>query len=423
MLFEKYSEISLLTEDDIRSFVYEIISSAGIFGDTIILPPDYSRLSSGTGIIAEAVYKCIPDRTKMVIPALGTHTAMTEKEITEMFGTIPLDLFRNHNWKGNLEAAGTIPESFIRGKTGVRGMNIPVRLNRELFTKGTDRIISIGQVVPHEVTGMSNYNKNILVGMGGTEIINASHYVSAVYGMEKIMGKAENPVREILDYAEENFLSRLPIFYILTVSGKDSSGSYGIKGIFAGDSRECYEKAAAASFNENITVLGSRIEKIIISLPENIRSLWIGNKAIYRSRMAVKTGGELIIIGKGISTAGEDRTLDALIRKYGYRGTEKIKNAVRENRDLKENLAAAAHLIHGSSEDRFKITWKDTKIPKEEIESMGFSSIEKGSFYDNIDADKLTPGYNSIGNEDFYYIPNPGQGLWSAADNIADSDL
>ncbi len=76
---------------------------------------------------------------------------------------------------------------------------------------------------------------------------------------------------------------------------------------------------------KNITVLGSRIEKIIISLPENIRSLWIGNKAIYRSRMAVKTGGELIIIGKGISTAGEDRTLDALIRKYGYRGNRKNK--------------------------------------------------------------------------------------------------
>ena len=245
--------------------------------------------------------------------------------------------------------------------------------------------------------------------MGGAEIINASHYISALYGMEKIMGRAENPVREILDFAESEFLQDMPLFYILTVSGKDKEGNYGIKGIFAGDSRDCYKKASEASFNENITILGSRIDKILISLPDNIKSLWIGNKAIYRSRMAVKDGGELFISGRGISGAGEDRTLDALIRKYGYRGTEKTVEAVKNNRDLKDNLSAAAHLIHGSSEGRFRISWKDTKLSEEEIRSVGFNYIEKGSMFDRIDFDRLTPGYNNIGNDDFYYIPNPGQ--------------
>ena len=422
MLFENYSEETLLTEENILEFIKKLISSLQITGKILMLPPDISRLSSGAGKITEFIYNQIPENIKMIIPALGTHNVMAADELSSMFGNIPPGLFRDHNWKGNLEAAGTIPGSFIRKKTGIKGINIPVRLNRDLFKKDLQWIFSIGQVVPHEVTGMSNYNKNILIGMGGTEIINASHYISAIYGMEKIMGRAENPVREILDFAEREFLSEMPVFYILTVSGKDSSGRYGIKGIFAGDSRECYKKAADASFNENITILGSRIDKILISLPDNIKSLWIGNKAIYRSRMAVQDGGELFISGRGIVKAGEDRTLDALIRKYGYRGTEKTVEAVKNNRDLKDNLSAAAHLIHGSSEGRFRINWKDTRLSAGEIESVGFSYIEKGSMFDRIDFDKLNPGYNNIGNDDFYYIPNPGQGLWSSAENFTNQE-
>ena len=420
MIFEKYSETQLLSDEDIHHFVNEICSGLNISGESLVIPPDYSRLSSGAGKITQAIYNKIPDKIKMIIPALGTHTVMTDQEIKEMFGNIPVKLFRDHNWKGNLEAAGTIPEAVIREKTGIKGFNIPVRLNRELFDKNLQYIFSIGQVVPHEVTGMSNHNKNILIGLGGAEIINASHYISALYGMEKIMGRAVNPVRDILDYAEENFLSDMPLFYILTVSGRDANGNYGIKGIFAGDDRECYKKASEASFNENITVLGSRIDKILISLPYNIKSFWIGNKAIYRSRMAVKDGGELIIRGTGISGIGEDKTLDALIRKYGYRGTEETVTAVKANRDLRDNLSAAAHLIHGSSEGRFKITWKDTKLSKEEIKSAGFNYIDENSFYNSIDFEKLKPGYNKIEGNDFYYIPNPGQGLWSSADRFSD---
>jgi nickel-dependent lactate racemase len=420
MLFEKYSHQSLLDTEEIADFTEYIINQLNTVKKTLIIPPDFSRFSSGAGIITESIYNMIPDKIKKIIPALGTHFPMGGNEISQMFGRVPVKMFADHNWKGNLEAAGIIPESFIQEKTGIKGINIPVRINKDLFKKDVGRIISIGQVVPHEITGMSNHNKNILIGMGGSEIINFSHYIGAICGMEKIMGKKDNPVRDILDYAENNFMSALPVFYILTVCGWDDSGRYGVKGIFAGDTKECYDKASSASFNENITILGNKIDKIVISLPENIKSLWIGNKAIYRSRMAVSNGGELIITGKGISEMGEDRTLDSIIRKYGYRGTEKTIEAVKNNRDLKENLSAAAHLIHGSSEGRFKITWRDTLLTNEEIESVGFSNIEKGSFYDRLDTGKLKPGYNSVGNEDFYYIANPGQGLWSTSERFAD---
>ncbi len=421
MIYEFYSKDRLLTDEDISEFIENIFLNLGSCKNTIIVPPDISRLSSGGGMITGKIYRMEKINIKMIIPALGTHTPMTGQEITSMFGNIPQDLFIKHSWKGNLKTAGTIPESFIYDKTGVKGISIPVKINHELMKKGVGRIVSIGQVVPHEVTGMSNHNKNILIGTGGDDIINYSHYLSAIYGMERIMGKGDNPVRDILNYAESNFLSDLPVLYIMTVTGKDSSGEYGIKGIFAGDDRECYKRASAAAFNENITILGKGMQKIVIFLPENIKSLWIGNKAIYRSRMAVENGGELIIIGRGIKSFGEDKTLDKLIRKYGYRGMENTVKAVQENKDLRDNLSAAAHLIHGSSENRFRVSWKDTSLSKEEIESAGHSCIEKGSFYDRIDPENLKPGYNSADGEDFYYIPNPGQGLWSTSDRFTES--
>ena len=50
-------------------------------------------------------------------------------------------------------------------------------------------MLSIGQVVPHEVIGLANYNKNILIGTAGPLSIHRSHYLGAVVGMERIMGQ------------------------------------------------------------------------------------------------------------------------------------------------------------------------------------------------------------------------------------------
>jgi hypothetical protein len=54
--------------------------------------------------------------------------------------------------------------------------------------------------------GMANFNKNMFVGVGGLEAINLSHFIGAVYGMENMMGKADNPLRAILNHASEQFL-------------------------------------------------------------------------------------------------------------------------------------------------------------------------------------------------------------------------
>jgi hypothetical protein len=86
-------------------------------------------------------------------------------------------------------------------------------------------------------------------------------------------------------------------------------------------------------------------------------STWVANKAIYRTRKAMADGGELVIIAPGLKRFGEQEEVDRLIRKYGYVGTEKVMKLWKENEDLRDLTHATAHLIHGSSEGRFKITY------------------------------------------------------------------
>jgi nickel-dependent lactate racemase len=135
---------------------------------------------------------------------------MRPDQLTHMFGDVPQDLFRVHNWRTDIVTLGEVPAEFIHEQSeGKLNYAWPAQVNSLIAHGGFDLILSIGQVVPHEVIGMANYTKNILVGTGGREGINRSHYLGAVYGMERIMGRAENPVRSVLNYAAERFLHHL----------------------------------------------------------------------------------------------------------------------------------------------------------------------------------------------------------------------
>jgi hypothetical protein len=274
-------------------------------------------------------------------------------------------------------------------------------------------------VVPHEVIGMANYTKNILVGAGGREGINRSHYLGAVYGMERIMGRAVNPVRNVLDCASDRFLRRLPIVYALTVIGRRADGGLAARGLFIGDDAECFQLAAALSLKVNFELVDEPIRKAVVYLdPAEYRSTWLGNKAIYRTRMALADGAELIVLAPGVKEFGEDKTIDGLIRKYGYRGTPATLEAVRAHADLAADLSAAAHLIHGSSEGRFKIAWCPGRLSREEVEGVGFAYGDLAAMLQRYDPEDLRNGYNRVDGEEIFFIGNPGLGLWAHRDRL-----
>jgi nickel-dependent lactate racemase len=379
----------------------------------LVLPPDVTRLHSGAGELTQILYEMLgKDSVFHIMPAIGTHEPLTEQQMELMYAGIPKELFKVHDWRNDIVELGIVPSEFIsRVSEGKIDFEMPMQVNRILIEGGYDLIISIGQVVPHENTGMANYTKNVLVGIGGQETINKSHFLAGVYGMERIMGRIDTPMREVLDYAQKAYLRHIEIVYVLTVMGKDETGELVTRGLYIGDDRETFEHAARLSQKVNLTRLDRRLEKVVVYLdPREYQSHWLGNKSIYRTRMAIADDGELIVIAPGLHEYGEDPEMDRLIRKYGYHGTEEVLREVRENEDLRSNLAAAAHLIHGSSEGRFRITYAPGHLTAEETRSVGYEWADVNSLLKKYDPSKLKDGYN----HDFYFISNPALGLWMA---------
>ena len=387
----------------------------------LAVPPDMTRLHSQSGPITCATHKYFGDRLKAVLPAIGTHAPMQSAQIEHMFPGVPQDLFHVHNWRTDVETLGEVPAEFVQEQSeGKLDFAWPAQINRLISQGGFDLILSIGQVVPHEVIGMANYNKNILIGTGGRQGINLSHFLGAVYGMERIMGRANNPVRKVLNYASDRFLRHLPIVYIQTVVGRRADGSLALRGLFIGDDVECFHRAAELSLKVNFELVAEPIRKAVVYLdPHEFHSTWLGNKAVYRTRMALADGAELIVLAPAVREFGEDKCIDRLIRKYGYRGTSTTLEAVNRNADIAEELGAAAHLIHASSEGRFTITWCPGQLSRAEIEGVGFNFGDYATMSEYYNPDKLSHGRNQLNGEEVFFIGNPGLGLWAHESRLA----
>jgi len=411
-----------LNSEEIREALLKSLEGR-VLRRVLIIPPDYTRVHSNAGLITQIYYSVLAEHGVKVdiLPALGTHAPVSEAQRKVMFGDIPGSCFISHDWRRDVTKIGEVPAEFVSEITeGLWDKSVSVEVNRRILDPEYDLIISVGQVVPHEVIGMSNHAKNICVGVGGEKIINASHMIGAVYGMERMMGRDHTPVRRIFDYAAEHFLYQLPILWVLTVTTAPKE-QIRTHGLFIGEGRECLTEAVRLAQEKNIDFTEHGVKKCVVRLdPGEYRSTWLGNKAIYRTRMMMADGGELIILAPGVNRFGEDPECDRLIRKYGYRGRENILEAFRkpENSDLQENMSAAAHLIHGSTEGRFSVIYAVREDFKDAVESVGF----RAAFYDEMikgyDPEKLTAGVNEVNGEEIFYIPNPALGLWIARDRF-----
>lgn len=423
--YENGSSQANLSRDDLKKGLYEALSVLGERQKILAVPPDYTRLPSRAGELTELAWEYYGERLTDILPALGTHTPMTAHQISHMFGKTPETLFRDHDWRNDVITLGEVPAEYIREiSEGKVDFAWPAQINRLLVEGGFDLILSIGQVVPHEVVGMANYNKNILVGTGGNEGINKSHYIGAVYGMERMMGRADTPVRRVFNYATEKYLKNLPIVYVLTVVGVNEKGEQQTYGLFVGDGTEVFDRAAKLSLEVNFVMVEKPLKKVVVWLdPTEFKSTWLGNKSIYRTRMAIADEGELIVLAPALKEFGEDKTIDRLIRKYGYFGTPSTLKAVSEDPELRDNLGAAAHLIHGSSEGRFSITYcpgKGTEnLTKKEIENVGFQWGDIDETMQRYDVPHLKEGFNTLPDgEEIYYISSPALGLWAYRDRF-----
>jgi nickel-dependent lactate racemase len=416
LYFERGSIADRLSPEDLRSCLFAALERLGPRRKVLVVPPDFTRFHSQAGALTRLAYDFYGPALTDILPALGTHTAMTPHQLDEMFPGVPHDLFRVHNWRSGITTVGEVPAAFVKeASEGAVEFPWPAQLANLIWTGGHDLILSIGQVVPHEVIGMANYNKNIFVGTGGQEGINKSHYVGAAYGMERMMGRANTPVRRILNYASEHFTKHLPIVYVHTVVGRAADGKLVVRGLYVSDDVSGFDLAAKLSLEVNFAMLEEPLAKVVVYLdPAEFKSTWLGNKSIYRTRMAMADGGELIVLAPGLQEFGEDHEIDRLIRKYGYRGTPATLAATAANAELRDNLSAAAHLIHGSTEGRFSVTYCPGHLTQAEIESVNFQYADLAAMTRRYDPAVLRDGWNTLPDgERIFHISNPALGLWA----------
>jgi len=427
------------TDAEIDSLFSQVLARAcaelGKISSVLLIPPDITRFHSRTGFLTGIAYRELTKAGIAVkaLPAVGTHMPLTAAEYERMFPDVPQSLFLVHVWRNDVVDLARINRKWVEKTTaGAVSFDWPVQVNKILRDGGFDLIISLGQVVPHEIVGMANHAKNIFLGTGGKEAIDKSHFAGAVYGMEKLMGRTDTPIRAMLDEGVRLSNGMLPpVLYALTVisarsqteavnSGKPK-GSLALRGLFCGFDRVCFENAAALSRQVNIDLLEEPVHKAVVYLePEEFRTTWLGNKAIYRTRMAMADKGELLIIAPGLKRFGEDKGIDALIRKHGYRPSEVIKEKICNDAELANSLSAAAHLIHGSSEGRFTVRYcPGPGISRKEIESVGFEWCDIDEAMSRYDVHKLATGWNTGSDgEKFFFVPNPALGLWALRDSF-----
>jgi len=206
----------------------------------------------------------------------------------------------------------------------------------------------------------------------------------------------------------------LPVMYVLTVTVTEGE-STDIIGLYIGKGRDGFDKAVELSRKHNLIYLDSPIKTCVVWLDEReFHSTWLGNKAIYRTRMAMADDGHLIIIAPGVEKFGEDAENDRLIRKFGYIGRDKVLALCKTEPELQDNLSAPAHLIHGSTDGRFKVTYATRKLSKDEVESVAFCHIPYDEAVSKYDPKKLKTGYNTLPDgEEVFFIENPALGLWA----------
>ncbi|RYZ09594.1 MAG: DUF2088 domain-containing protein [Myxococcales bacterium] len=406
-----------LTRAEVEALLDELCEGLGSPRRVLLLPPDATRAHSGAGELTAALYRRLSQSAEVwLLPALGTHEPMSPEELDYMFPGVPHDRCLVHDFRTTVATLGEVPGTFVSHVSdGKLDYSVPCQVSREIASGRFDRVISVGQLVPHEVIGIANHVKNVFVGTGGKESIDRSHFLGAVCGMESMMGRAHTPVRDVLNYMAAAFAADLPLTYLCTVRKKDALGRIQTHGLYAGDDEACFLAGAPLVQQLNLDLLAEPLTKVVVYLdPHEFRSTWLGNKAIYRTRMAIADGGELLVLGPGVRRFGEDAGIDRLIRRHGYRGTERTLEHVRSDPELGASLSAAAHLIHGSSEGRFHVRWAAGGLTPEEIRAVGYEWADVNPLLERYSKERLVDGPNRLPDgEEIFFVSNPGLGLWA----------
>ena len=239
--------------------------------------------------------------------------------------------------------------------------------------------------------------------------------------MERMMGRADTPVRRVLNYASDHFAQNLPIVYVQTVVSKNAAGKLVIRGLYIGDDAECFELAAELSLKVNFMMMDREIKKAVVFLdPHEFKTHLAGQQ----KRLSHPHGP-----GRQCGThrprswrsrfrrRPRDRHTHPQVRLLRHSGNASGRQ--RTTPSWPAICSAAAHLIHGSSEGRFTIRYCPGHLTREEIEGVHFDYGDLAEYIAKYDPEKLSDGWNIVDGEEIFFISNPALALWAYEGRLA----
>jgi carbohydrate kinase (thermoresistant glucokinase family) len=421
-----------LEDGDLDAIADALAGSVVDVGATrvLLVPPDQTRAPSRAGELAWRLERRLQKLgcEVAILPALGTHRAMDDDDAQRLFGG-----HRDargllvHDWRHGVAELGRLrADEVVALSGGLLDSEVVVEVAAALVGDW-DLVVSLGQVAPHEVAGLAGYTKNLVIGLGGPSFIGASHLLGALVGVETVMGEPANPVRDLVDTAFDRMVApRLNVLFVLTVVEDGPHGDV-LRAVVTGQGgtgrsgAAAFREAAAVSRRRNITDVDEPWGRASCWLAaREYRSTWLGNKAVYRTRRALATGAELIVLAPGVERFGEDPEIDRLIRRHGYVGRDAVLAAAAEDAELRASPGTMAHLIHGSSEGRFSITYctdpDDGGLTPEELRGVGYGWRPLADELVQLGVDGTTPTGPAVDarGQRFAHVAQPSLGLWMA---------
>ena len=248
--------------------------------------------------------------------ALGTHTAMSDQQLSALVGRPVLDgrvgvsrVF-NHRWNDRAAFAhlGTIPAHEIADLTGGRlHQDVPVALNR--LAVEYDHVLICGPVFPHEVAGFSGGTKYLFPGIAAPEIIHFTHWLGALVTSYEAIGTIDTAVRSVMNRAAALLDTPVSLMALVVTH-------HGIAGMYCGDVHQAWQQAAVLSSQRHIVWVAEPYERVLAVMPAMYDDLWTAGKGMYKSEPVVADGGEVIIYAPHVTEVS--RVHGQMIDEVGY---------------------------------------------------------------------------------------------------------
>ena len=407
------------TEAEIRELMVQALTQTDLSGKRVlIITPDSTRTAPLPQMF-RLFYEYLGEEVAALdyLIALGTHLAMTDDGLNKLFGLTPqeragkyakVNIF-NHRWDlpDTFVNLGQITEAEIEEITGgLMRQAVDVRLNKLVFDY--DQIIICGPTFPHEVVGFSGGNKYFFPGIGGSEVINFSHWLGAVITSYEVIGTKYTPVRRVIDKAAA-FIDRPKLCFSMVVKGED------LAGLYVGTPEEAYDAAADLSAKLHINWVDRPYQKVLSVMPTLYDDLWTAAKGMYKTEPAIAAGGEVIIYAPHIDEISytHGKIIDEVgyhVRDYFLKQWDKFKHYPGGV------LAHSTHLrgigeydvVRGIESPRIDVTLA-TRIPEERCRqvNLGYLDLDKVNLED----------WENREDEGILLIPKAGEMLYRVKPN------